>query len=912
MLGLAAGAKLGPYEILSPLGAGGMGEVYQARDTRLGRDVAVKVLAKHLISSPDFRQRFEREARTLSSLQHPHICVLHDIGHDEVAGEFLVMEFLEGETVAERLKRGKLPLQELLKIGMGIADALDKAHRKGLTHRDLKPANIMLTKSGSKLMDFGLAKPAPLGAVGGTGLAPLLSAAMTADGPSPASPITSAGSIIGTIQYMSPEQIEGKEADARSDIFAFGATLYEMATGARAFPGKSQISVASAILEKDPEPISKTQPLAPASLDHVIAQCLAKNPEDRFQSAQDVGLELKWIAESATRGFSQEDTNLKGGAAVAGHRPALQRALPWAVAGILFIVGIIGTAAYFRLERAPARAIFAQIPPPANTKFVFNSINASNGELSPDGSRLLFLASGVEGVERLWVLALDSTAAQPLVGTEHAFTPFWSPDSKYVGFFADGKLKKIDIGGGAPVDICDASWGRGGTWATDGTILFAPNINSPIERVSAGGGTPVAITTLNSTSGQTSHRWPEFLPDGQHFIFFSNSTTRDHAGTYVASVKGGEPKLILKGNSNAIYAQGFLLFVDSGNLMAQQFDLNQLQLRGDPVEIQGKVGTLDVADRSLITASATGVLAYWSISGGTGSFQLKWFDRAGKQVGASGTPTTLTFSPRLSRDGKRLAFQVSRVGGYDIWITDLARDTRTRLTFNPATNTSPVWSPDGIEIAFSSNRSGINQIFVKSSNGTEAARRLLNDDAADDPESWSADGRYLAFQRTDPQRKFGRNLWILPLFGDRKPYPFIESSFDQLYAEFSPDVKWLAYTSDETGRPEVYIAPFPKANGKWEVSTQGGVVPTWRRDGKELYYLSLDQKLMAVDIRENNNSVEIGSPHVLFQTNPPPLVLRSYDSAADSSKFIVVTQSLNASSVPVTLVINWPALLEKK
>jgi len=479
---LATGTKLGPYEILAPLGAGGMGEVYRARDTRLGREVAVKVLPEQFARDAQFRQRFEREARAVSSLNHPHICVLYDVGRHEVAGDYLVMELLEGQTLAERLKKGKLPFEELLRIAMEIADALDKAHRKGVVHRDLKPANIMLTKEGAKLMDFGLAKPLALSAAG-SGTAPLLSAAATVSG---ASPLTSAGALVGTIQYMSPEQIEGKEADTRSDIFAFGAVLYEMAAGVRAFQGKSQISVASAILEKDPEPISRSEPLAPAAFDRVVAQCMAKNPDERFQCAHDLGLELKWVSEV---GAPLTVAPVGESSALPREPRGLPYRLPWAAAGVGLLAAAFFAVAYLRRPSEIVRPIRSQITAPEKLTFALMG-PPTNGApaLSPDGTRMVFPANDAQGKEALWVRPLDSLSAQKLEGTERATFPFWSPDSRYVGFFQGGKLKKINVSGGPAETVCEASSGRGGTWNREDVIVFAPEVGGGLSRVRAAGG----------------------------------------------------------------------------------------------------------------------------------------------------------------------------------------------------------------------------------------------------------------------------------------------------------------------------------------------------------------------------------------------------------------------------------------
>ncbi len=932
---LAAGTKVGPYEIVSPLGAGGMGEVYRARDSRLGRDVALKVLPGEMAGDSQRMARFRREAQVLASLNHSNIAAIY--GFEESGSvHALVMELVQGQTLAERFERTEpltpgpslqgsgwsreagpgegsrisaLQIEEGLPIAKQIAEALEYAHDHGIIHRDLKPANIKITPEGTvKVLDFGLAKaldvdPSSVSPASSPTFSPTLSIAAT-----------QAGMILGTAAYMSPEQAKGKSVDRRADIWAFGCVLYEMLTGAQTFTGETVTDVLAGVVRAEPD-WALVPATVPARVHELLRRCLIKDPKQRLQAIGEARIAL-------------EETTARLGAGLEAHpyetggqtrplqsaevRSPIRRALPWAIASILLIVAVISTTEYLRLARAPQRAIVAEIPPPAGAKFLVNGMNAANAELSPDGTRIVFVASGADGRDRLWVRALDSTESRPLEGTGGAMTLFWSPDSRYVGFFAHGKLKKIDIAAGAPVNLCDASWGRGGTWAEDGTILFTPNISSPIERVSAIGGTPVPVTGLDASRAQTNHRWPQFLPDRQHFIFFSNSSNPDYAGTYVSSLQGGEAKFILKGSSNAIYASGHLLYADGGNLMAQAFDLKQLKLVGDPMAIEGKVGIIDVSARALITASAKDLLAYWATDSPAAVIEVDWFDRNGKKVGSAGYPKTIAFSPRLSPDGSRLALQSSHVGGNDIWITDLARNTSTRLTFNPANNTGPVWSSDGKQIAFASNRSGIAQIYVKSANGAGAATQLLKENTNDVPKSWSSDGRYLAFLRADPKPNASQNIWILPLFGDRKPFPFVTNSFIQDDPAFSPDGRWLAYASDDSGRQEIYIAPFPKANGKWQVSAQGGMVPTWRRDGQDLFYLDPEQKMMAVDIHENGDSIEIGSAHVLFQTNPPSLVNRPYDATADGKKFIVLTQSDQTSAVPLTLVTNWPALLRKE
>ncbi len=895
---LNSGEKLGPYEILSPLGAGGMGEVYRARDTRLGRDVAIKVLPERFSSSPDFRQRFEREARAISSLQHPHICVLYDIGHDDAAGEYLVMEFLEGETVAERLKRGKLPLAELLKVGTQIADALDKAHRKGVIHRDLKPANIMLTKSGAKLMDFGLAKPLSSGVASGAGSAPLLSAALTATGgASPGSPITQAGSIVGTIQYMSPEQIEGKEADARSDIFAFGATLYEMATGVRAFEGKSQISVASAILEKDPEPVSKTQPLAPLGLDRLVAQCLAKNPEERFQCAADVGLALKWVSTVAPVSPPAAESRVG--------TPALQKAA-WGIAAAGVLAAIILGSLWLRLLLAPATSVHSYILPPEKTTFG----SQTSMVVSPDGRRIAFVAAN-GGAPMLWVQPLNSATAQPLAGTEGASYPFWSADSRSLGFFAGGKLNKIDASGGPPQIVCDAPAGRGGAWNQDGTIVFAAEAEGALMRVDAAGGTPVAATELKT--GEASQRWPSFLPDGKHFLYFCSGTSDAADAIYAGALGSKDRVLVLHNDSNATYAEpGYLLFVRNGTLMAQRFDTRKLAVEGDALPMADHVAVFSSYWRGLFTASSNGVLLYQG-GGLTNGTQLVWYDRTGKQ-GELVIPEVDRYRhPALSPDGSKLAVAIAEAQDKgDIWVIDLARKTKSRITFGPALNDYPVWWPDGKSIIFGSNRGGMYAIYRKEADGTGGDEKVLEIPGADSfPYSVSHDGRYLAYMFNDPKLNQSWDIWALPMSGDRKPFPVVNTPFNEVLPAISPDGKWFAYMSNDTGQMEMYIKPFPSGQGKRQVSTSGAMVPRWRSDGKELYFLSLAGKMTAVEVQEKGDSLELGTPQELFQATTVTGPEGPYTVSADGKRFLINGTTAQAASQPLTLIYNWTADLKK-
>jgi serine/threonine protein kinase/Tol biopolymer transport system component len=894
---LTSGAKLGPYEIQSELGAGGMGEVYRARDTRLDRQVAIKILAAHLSSSPELKQRLEREARAISSLNHPHICHLYDIG-SQGGTDYLVMEFLEGETVAERLRRGPLPLGEVLKVGAEVADALAVAHRAGIVHRDLKPANIMLTKSGAKLMDFGLAKPFGMSPPA-SGAAPAFTAVATMTGLSPQSPLTTAGSIVGTIQYMSPEQIEGKEADARSDIFALGAVLYEMATGKRAFEGKSQISVASSILEKDPEPISAAKPMTPSAFEHVVKTCLQKNPEERFQTAHDVRLQLKWIAEDRS---SPSTPALP----TASRHP--RERFAWAVAVLIaMIAGAIAGVFISRLSQ-PARAIRTVIAPPDGTSFRLTGDLAGSPVLSPDGAYVAFSAAAADGKVVLWVRPMDKLEGRALPGTDNLIFPFWSPDSRSLGFFADGKLKTIDLNGGSPQVICDAPQARGGSWGADNVILLTTDVQAPLARVSANGGTPVTVTKLDPAR-HTSHRWPFFLPDGKHFLYVAinhDSAQSENDAVYFASLDGAENRLLFRSLSNAVYAGGFVLFARGSQLMAQRFDPSSGKLNGDPRVLANGVAN-DLSTWHMdASASDAGLLVMGS--GGTPDWQLIWVDRAGKRVGVVADKLSNLQFARLSPQGDRVALQID-TGANDIWVLDFARGIRTRLTFGPVSNYAPVWSPDGKWIAYSSGRNGRHRLYRKLSDGSGAEELLLDDDQAMIPGSWSGDGKHLLYTR-GPLSATGEGIWALPLDGDRKPFLVVPHGTNSFATDgaLSPDGRWLAYSSNESGQPEVYVVPFRGGQGKWQVSQNGGNTPLWSKDGKTLYYANLSFTVFAVPVQQLSDTLRFGTAEQLVSNMSSQVFF--YDVSPDGQKILlnVISQQVNQS---ITVVTNWTEELKK-
>jgi eukaryotic-like serine/threonine-protein kinase len=884
---LASGTQLGPYEIQSPLGAGGMGEVYRARDTRLDRTVAIKVLASHLSSLPELKQRMEREARAISSLNHPNICHLYDIGSQE-GTDYLVMEFLEGETLAERLRRGAMPFIETLAVGSTIAEALAVAHRQGIVHRDLKPGNIMLTKSGAKLMDFGLAKATPAG-FDGASKAPVLSTAMTMSEASPLSPLTTAGSLIGTIQYMSPEQIEGKEADARSDLFALGGILYEMATGGRPFEGKSQISIASAILEKEPAPITSVQPATPQAFEHLVNTCLAKNPDDRFQTAHDVRLQLKWIAQSGASGVkpARKERSKRGG-------------LGWIAAGGLALLLMV-LAIWWRASKPDERTAYFAAPLP---------FSARDLAVSPNGHTIAVVGRESERKNLLWIYEPGSREATSIANTEGANFPFWSPDGRSVGFFAEGRLKRVDIAGGPVQTLSEAPTGRGGAWNKDGVILFTPSgqLGTGLYRIAATGGTPTQVTFPDREHGEDSHRWPSFLPDGIHYLYLAMdlSGRKLRSLIYVGSLDSKEKRLITPATANAAYAEpGYLLFYRNQTLFAQRFDAKKFELSGEATPILTDLRYLSRIARAVFASSESGLLVAQQGSD-TGISQMLWFDRKGRQVGVASKPGEYG-NVSLAPNGKFVAADVMDPDSQntDVWTYDLATESSKRLTFDPAIDSSPVWSPDSGRIVFCSDRAQRFNLYLKDATGAQEEKVIPQEGPDRYPTDWSHDGKYVLYER-------GTDLWFVTL-------PSLSSS---LYLKglstpraghFSPDGKWVAYASNESGRWEVYVTSFPEAHGKWQVSNAGGEEPRWRNDGKEFYYLAPDGKIMATPVTVGAN-FDAGTPVALFQANPRELVATSeqssYDVSKDGEKFLINTQ-LKTAMTPMSIVMNWAAKVGK-
>jgi len=890
-MALSAGTRLGPYEIQAPLGAGGMGEVYRAKDLRLERTVAVKILPTHLATDPEFRERFEREAKTLSHLNHRQVCALYDIGHD-TGTTFLVMEYLEGETLAARLARSPgsagLPLNDALKIAIEVASALDAAHRLGITHRDLKPSNVMLTKAGAKLLDFGLAKAQATSSVQ-THDASLQT--RTAPSPAPDTPLTEKGTILGTVQYMSPEQIEGQHADARADLFAFGAVVHEMVTGRKAFHGKTQASLIASILKDDPPPISSIQKLSVPALDFVVRKCLAKDPDDRWQSARDVMSQIEWIAQSSL----QTET-----AAASGQTSKIRRRerLAWLIVGALAVLSAVavGTSVYLARPAKESDVRF-EIPTPGASQFAMT--------ISPDGQLVAFVARAPDRNSNvLWLRPLASTGAQPLLGTEGAAAPFWSPDSHTIGFAAGTRtLKRIDAGGGLPRLICDipAPHEFSGTWNRDNTILFSSGVE--LLRVASEGGQPTVIATLDRSRSETAMWYPTFLPDGRHFVYSVQSTDPANTGVFVRSLDSPDRRRVLDAVSTAAYVEpGYLIYQNSGALMAQPFDATGLRLRGTPTRIAQSVTVNPDTGSAAFAVSAAGALIYRTGEAGQPT-QLQWFDRTGtplERVGEPGRFRGLALSP----DEKRVAMTRPSAdrGRSDVWTIQLATGVPTRVTFDPASDDDPVWSPDGLSLTFWSDRNGKYGIY----------RRILGSAAdivvheSSTPTylgDWSRDGKFLLYHNV-------QGILALPMVGPRQPLRLIESSYPKDEPHFSPDGHWIAYNSNESGSSEVYVASFPAADSQRQVSLGGGGVPWWRADGRELFYMSRDGKLMSVQVKLGP-AAEFGVPTVLFQTplSSPLLISAEYVVAANGQRFLLAVPA-RATTTSITVVLNWIKLLQ--
>jgi len=889
---LAPGTKLGPYEILAPIGAGGMGEVYRAHDSRVGRDVAIK------ISSEQFTDRFTREVHAVAALNHSNVCTLYDVGPN-----YLVMELVEGPTLADRIRQGPIPLEESLEIARQIADALEAAHEKGIVHRDLKPGNIKIRPDGMvKVLDFGLAKVEETAAVG-LETSPTLSVAQTA-----------AGVLLGTAAYMSPEQARGKPVDKRADIWAFGVVLYEMLTGNQLFSGETVSDTLAAVLKEEPD-----WEKVPAKAQPLLRRCLERDPKKRLRDIGDANALLESVSEAAAVPESVKP-------------PAFW--LGWALAAVLLIALSSLAFVHFRKTSSvvPNQVRF-QIGLPDKT----NLAPWGSFALSPDGRHLAFAAVGPDAVTRLYIRELDSIEIRPLDGTESGYIPpfFWSPDSRSIAFNSGTKLKKIDISGGAALPITNLV-AFGGSWNRAGVIIFG-TLGGGIMRVSAAGGTASPVTALNPKYQETLHMCPTFLPDGRHFLYFCDAGPRERDGLYLGSVdkNPGEQgyKQIISRASWAHYlpsrdsGPGSLIFMQRGQntLVAQKFDDKRLELVGEPVILADQIGTYsNYADFS---AARNGTLVYRT-GPETANAQLMWFDRQGKPLGTAGG--RLHAGLALSPDGVQAAIALvdfsKSAPALDVWLLDLVRGIPKRFTFGKGDNYLPIWSADGSRIIFASNREGgIANLYQKLANGAKEEELLLRTGESKIPRSWSSDGRYLLYVSLDSKNR--GDLWVLPLEGDRKPVPFLQTEFNEIDGSFSPDMRWIAYQSDESGRNEIWVREFLQPSGgkssqtagRWQVSNGGGTNPKWRRDSKELYYRTTEGGVMVVDIT-GEAAFQAGAPKPLFQVPPfmsamvsLPIIgaATTWDVTRDGRQFLLTTHPVESSPSPFTVVLNWTSLLSK-
>jgi len=903
-MSLAPGTRLGPYEITAAIGEGGMGEVYRARDSRLGRDVAIKVLPERLSRDPGRRERFEREARAVSSLNHPHICILHDIGSQESDHgpvDYLVLEHLEGETLAARIARGPLPPDQVLRYAAQMADALERAHRQGIVHRDLKPANVMLTKAGVKLLDFGLAKLRDAGA--GPGSADGIDAGGSLLATTTRQ-LTTAGTILGTFQYMAPEQLEGKEADARTDIFALGVLVYEMATGRKAFEGASQASLIAAILKEQPRPIADLHPLSPAGLDRLVRACLAKDPDERIQTAHDVRLQLEWIAEGNLPGGS---ASMAGAAPIAagaapGAAPVRRGVGAWVAGTAALLFGLVtgGLGWWLHAPTPPSRLrVNLELPPKTRLDLQNTSL-----ALSPDGRTLAFAASGQDGKLFLWLRPIDSLQAQPLAGTDGATYPFWSPDGRFVGFFAEGKLKKIQASGGAVQTLCDASDGRGASWGADGVIVFAPGPFGGLSRVSAAGGAPASLTTPESEG--TTHRLPFFLPDGRRLLFFSAQPGKqDTSGIHSLDLDTKTITLVAKEESEGRYVPpGYLVFVREGNLMSQPIDPAGLRVSGEAVPIAEKVQFNPNRWAGAFTLSESGLMLYQT-GAAVAKSRLTWFDLEGKEQGTVGEPANF-IGLSLAPDGKRAAAMVlSGAGRSDVWLYDLLRGVGSRFTFDAEGAFSPIWSPDGRQVAYTDFNA---RIFVKSADGASESRGVLMETGANRGlDDWIPDGSGILFWSQSGTT--GLDILFQPVVGDGKPRPLIATAAREQFAHLSPDGRWMLYSSDESGRAEVYVVPYPEPGGRWQVSTGGASGGEWVEGGRRIVYADLENKLVSVDIAAQGGNLVIGAPRAIFGGRPVPQI---GSLSRDGRRMLAAVPFEEAASPALVLVTDWTADLKAR
>ncbi|HEV8368025.1 MAG TPA: protein kinase [Pyrinomonadaceae bacterium] len=882
---IAPNTSIADYTIVSKIGEGGMGEVWRAHDAKLSRDVAIKVLPAAFSSDPERLKRFEQEAQAAGALNHPNILVIYHIGTHE-GSPYIVSELLEGETLRERMGGVALPQRKAIDYSLQLAHGLAAAHEKGIVHRDLKPENIFITKDGRvKILDFGLAKL--LGA-GDSYQSQTEVPTRRVD--------TDPGVVMGTIGYMSPEQLRGRPADHRSDIFSFGAILYEMLSGKRAFRGESTADTMSAILREDPSDLSSSNRNIAPALERVVNHCLEKNPEERFHSASDLGFAIEALSGS---GRMSDSTETVLHAIPAGQKNR-RELIAWLVAAVALIGLVLLATLYLRRPEETEKQMRFVVALPEKVSEVAFPI------ISPDGNSIAFLGTS-EGRRMLFVREINSLTAKPLNGTEDSSFPFWSPDGRQLAFFSHGKIAKIDINGGTPQALCDAQSGGGGSWNRNGVILFAVD-NRPLQRVSASaGGVSSTVIPLDQSRKETAHFWPHFLPDGEHFLYQSWTGRAEESAIYVASLDGKDRKLLVKTDSNAAYATpGYLLFARATTLLAQPFNLRSLELSGEPVTVADQVTFTENYSLSNFSVSDTGVLVFWG--GSVVNRQLIWFDRSGKQldlVGPPGEYNDLVLSP----DEKRLAVQRIDGNNSDLWMFDLARNLPSRFTFETSGEDDPVWSPDGNTLVFSVSNEGPFDLYKRLSSGTGKQELVSKTPESKEGSDWSPDGKFILLDVYS--EKSGLDIWVLPLFGDGKPYALLNSRFQEGQGHFSPDGKWVAYTSNESGRNEVYVRRFPECDNQMQISTDGGAQPHWRKDGREFFYIASDRKLMAVDVTLGT-SLQVGTPKPLFTTR----IMRyeapnRYVVSGDGQKFLVNSAVEESNPTPITVVLNWASGLKK-
>jgi len=899
------GQTIAHYKIIEHLGSGGMGEVYLAVDSKLDRKVALKFLPPQMSAQPDAKARFLQEARAASALNHPNVCTIYDIQEHE--GQlFIVMEYVEGQTL--RNHKQPFTLKQVVEIGVQVADGLAAAHEKGIVHRDIKTENIMIRKDGIvQIMDFGLAK------LHG------------------ASRLTKEGSTVGTVGYSSPEQIQGQDTDHRTDLFSLGVVLYELLSGELPFKGVHETAIMYEIVNVDPQPLSAIRPDFDPELDRIILDCLQKDPDERCQSAKEVARDLRRFKVSSGHKRSSRVSTIRPAfttgsidgqlaSAQTGARSAiapsprkLSRLIPWALTALALIaVVVIVWHSAVQDPDAQQTLRFTLPAPEGNDLSVFFGGNLA---LSPDGTRLAFVASDSVGDTHLWIRALNAFSAQQLAGTEGANYPFWSPDSRFLGFFADGKLKKIDIAGGPALVLCDAATPRGGTWNRDDVIVFSPTATSGLFRVNGSGGEATQLTHLDSARQETTHRWALFLPDGNQFLYYSRTGslgTSEEDVVYVGSLDSSINRILMHHNGNVAYARGHLLFVRENTLMGQPFDPDEGVASGSPFPLAENITFLERFNNAVFTASASGALAFL-----TGDViidnSLIWVDREGRVIDTVGE-SAFYWNCRLSPDGKRLAVDLDDVArsNRDVWVYDLARGIKARITFDSTGDWLPLWSPDGKRVAFTSGPFGASDLYLKPADGTGEAELLLATDATKRPMDWSADGRFILYRSSNGGED---DVWVLPMTpgagvrGD--PIPFQKTAFDEDAGCFSPDGRWIAYASNETEQLEVYVRPFPEGGGKWQVSTQGGTHPKWRRDGKEIFYLSASGHMMAAEVDGSKASFEVGAVRPLFETSVWASA-SPYDVSADGQRFILVTRPASGRVTSASVILNWDAEIAKK